>query len=204
MKAACIVLLALAILITNYSTSYTQTKSLYYQSFASLSVSKSNDTLVIEEVAIPSINGGDIGGQLLASPISGIIIAVIGGLAGYAIESSSSNGPSVPIAIGALAGYTLGSALGVYVAVRKDKYDPNFIALLGSSLLGEIVGLYFLNISNQFGWLAAAPFYLPPIFAIITLNAFQQKKSNIKIGFDVQQLPQPNVCSYGVKLQYGF
>ena len=40
------------------------------------------------------------------------------------------------------------------------------------------------------------------VFTIITLNSFQQKKSNVKIGFDVQQLPQPNVYSYGVKLQY--
>ena len=51
---------------------------------------------------------------------------------------------------------------------------------------------------------AYAPLVLPPVFAIVTLNAFQQKKSNITVGFDVQQLPQANAYSYGVKLQYAF
>jgi len=31
-----------------------------------------------------------------------------------------------------------------------------------------------------------------------------RKELNIKVSFDVRQLPQPNVYSYGVKVQYAF
>jgi len=169
-----------------------------------------SDTTIspLKNLEIPKVNVGDIVGQLAASPISGIILAVLGGLGGYIIEPSSNDGPSLPIVIGALAGYTVGSAMGVYVVARKEKYDPNLGILIGSSILGELTGILLYTLSNattpDANILLFAPLALPPIFAIITLNAFQQKKSNIKIGFDVQQLPQPNAYSYGVKLQYEF
>lgn len=166
-----------------------------------------SDTIIIGS-EIPKINAGDIGGQLIAGPISGFIFALVGGLAGYAIEPSIHDGPSLPTAIGTLVGYTVGNAAGVYVAARRDKYDSNFLALLGSSILGELTGIFLYTLykpdTPNTNILAFAPLVLPPIFAIVTLNAFQQKKSNITVEFDIQQLPQPNAYSYGMKLQYQF
>lgn len=188
------------------SLNIAQTKSLYYQSFVSLSDSTSNDTLIIKNVPIQSINVGDIIGQAAASPISGLIFAVLGGLGGYIIQPSVHYGPSLSVVLGFLAGYSVGSGIGVYAVSRRDKYDPDLMALIGSSLLGEITGIllyrYINNGSPNSNILAFAPLILPPVFAIVTLNAFQQKKTNITVGFDVQQLPQPNAYSYGVKLQY--
>ncbi|VAX26501.1 hypothetical protein MNBD_IGNAVI01-1408 [hydrothermal vent metagenome] len=124
------------------------------------------------------------------------------------IEPTGHGGPSLPLVIGALAGYTFGSAIGVYIAAREDKYDPDLGILIASSLLGEIAGLFLYRYSNNdspySNILAFAPIVLPPVFSIITLNAFQQKKTNITVGFDVQQLPQPNTYSYGIKFQYAF
>ena len=200
-------LLTLILLILFLSTNFAQTKSLYYQSFASLSDSTSNDSLVVEDVPIPSINAGDIVGQVLVSPISGIVFALIGGLVGSVIEPPDGY-PTEAIAIGAFVGYTVGSAVGVYAVARKDKYDSNLGILIGSSILGELTGILLYSISNSnipnTSVFAFAPLVLPPVFAIITLNAFQQKKSNITVGFDVQQLPQPNAYCYGMKLQYEF
>lgn len=196
------------LLILNSSTGIAQSKSFNYQNFAFSQVT--SDTIIInsEILEIPKVNVGDIGGQLIASPISGFIFAVLGGLGGYIIEPTSHDGPSLPVVIGALAGYTFGSAVGVYVVARKDKYTPNLGILIGGSLLGEITGLLLYRYSNNgspnSNILAFAPLVLPPIFAIVTLNAFQQKKTNIAVGFDVQQLPQPNAYSYGIKLQYAF
>ncbi|NOX65700.1 MAG: hypothetical protein GXO85_07850 [Chlorobi bacterium] len=139
---------------------------------------------------IPTINVGDIASQLLLSPISGMIFAVLGGLGGYVIEPSSHGGPSLPVVIGTLAGYSVGSGIGVYAVSRRDKYDPDLMALIGSSLLGEIAGVFIFKYVNEDystnpNVLEYAPLFLPPIFAMVTLNAFQQKKTNITIGFDI-------------------
>lgn len=208
MKLLVIIFIILELLILNSSTSIAQSKSLYLQSYAFAPVI--SDTTIIESgvLEIPKINAGDIGGQLLAGPISGFFFALVGGLAGYAIDPSIHGGASAPIVIGILAGYTVGNAAGVHVAARRDKYDSNFLELLGSSILGELTGIFLYALSNpgtpNTNILATAPLVLPPIFAIVTLNAFQQKKSNISVGFDVQQLPQQNAFSYGMKLQYAF
>ena len=209
MKALLILIISLGMLLLISSTNFAQTNSLHYQSFVSLSDSTSNDSLVIKAIPIPSVNAGDIVVQLLISPISGLIFSVLGGLGGYIIDPSSHDGPSLGVVIGALTGYSIGSAIGVYAVSRKDKYDPDLMALIGSSLLGEIAGVFLFRYAtsdynsnrNILEW---SPLVLPPIFAIITLNAFQQKKTNITVGFDVQQLPQPNAYSYGIKLQYEF
>ncbi len=166
-----------------------------------------SDTIISpsKSLEIPKVNVGDIVGQLAASPISGIILALLGGSVGYFIEPTSHDGPSLPVAIGALVGYTVGSAIGVHIVARKEKYDPNLGILIGSSILGEIAGVYLAyRLNDQSDEWLLATLVLPPVCAIITLNAFQQKKSNITVGFDVQQLPQPNVYSYGMKLQYAF
>ncbi len=178
------------------------------KSYAFAPIISDTTSLTLESLEIPKITGWDIGGQLLASSMSGIIVALIGGLAGSAIEPPSPYGLTVPVAIGVLAGYSFGSALGVYIAASNKKYDRNLLGLIGSSILGEVVGISLYTLSNNDtpnpNVLAFAPLVLPPIFAIITLNAFQQKKSNITVGFDVQQLPQPNAYCYGMNLQYEF
>ncbi|VAX16903.1 hypothetical protein MNBD_IGNAVI01-1022, partial [hydrothermal vent metagenome] len=89
-------LLTLLLLILFLSTSFAQTKSLHYQNFISLSDSTSNDTLIIKDVPIPSINVGDILGQMAASPISGLFFSLFGGIGGYIIEPTGHGGPSLP------------------------------------------------------------------------------------------------------------
>ncbi len=203
-----IILISFVVLFFSSITS-AQSNPLYYQSYAY--ARENPDTLVYIYLnqEVPNINAGDIVGQLLFSPISGLIFSVLGGLGGYIIEPSGHDGPSLAVVIGALTGYSIGSAIGVYAVSRKDKYDPDLMALIGSSLLGEIAGVFLLRYANSdynsnkniMEW---SPLILPPVFAIITLNAFQQKSTNITVGFDVQQLPQPNAYSYGIKLQYEF
>jgi len=208
MKLIFVLLIILAILLLSSLTTFAQTNSLYHQSHV---YSTNNpDTLEFVNInnEIPNINVGDIASQLLLSPISGMIFAILGGISGYIIDSNGHDGPSLAVVIGSLAGYSIGSAIGVNAVARKDKYDPDLLALIGSSLLGEIAGmiLYRYSVSNtpNINVFAYVPFVLPPIFAMITLNAFQQKETNIKIGFDIQQLPQPNAFCYGIKFQYGF
>lgn len=204
-----IFLVTLGILIINSSSISAQTKSLYYQSYVYNSVNSDSISIPSEFQAIPKINVGDIGGQLFLGLVSGTILSIGGAFVGTKLASSKAMVPIEGI-IGLLAGYTIGVPIGVYAAASSRKYDPDLKTLIGSSIAGEIAGIFLIYLSNKQGsndqddWLILSPLVFPPIFSIVTLNYFQRKKTNIRIGFDVQQLPQPEVYSYGVKLQYQF
>ena len=200
-------MIRLIILISCTLSTFAQTKNDTNKSYAYDSITSDTIDFALENQEIPKIHVGNIVGQTLLGTASGMIFGIGGGYLGSVISSNFSD-ISTEGLVGLLVGYCFGSALGVYVAAGNQKYDPNFIALIGSSFLGEIVGIILYSLSqsdtHNANALAFAPLVLPPVFAIISLNSFQQKKSNITVGFNVQQLPQPNAYSCGVKLQYTF
>ena len=200
-------MIRLIIFISCTLSTFAQTKNDTSKSYAYDSITSDTMDFAMDNQEIPKIHVGNIVGQALLGTTSGMIIGIGAGYLGSVISSNFSSISTEGI-VGLLVGYSFGSAFGVYAAAGNQKYDPNVIALIGSSFIGEIVGLVLYSFSqsgsNNVNALAFAPLVLPPVFAIITLNSFQQKKSNITVGFDMQQLPQPNAYSYGVKLQYTF
>ena len=202
-----IISITLTILILYSSANFCQTNSLHYQRYSYTPITSDSINLTLGSQAIPQVTGWDIGGQFALSLISGTLFAVGGGLIGNSLSSHQNEINNEGI-VGILLGYTVGTSIGIYAAASNKKYDPKFLALLGSSILGELTGILLYTLSNadtpNTNILAFAPLVLPPVFTIITLNSFQQKKSNVKIGFDVQQLPHSNICSYGIKLLYQF
>lgn len=195
---------ASSILLAQGELELQEKKTTVLKSYAFTQVISDTNFIPLEIQEITQITGWDIGGQLALSLLSGTIFAIGGALIGDLLSSGSSDIPPETF-YGLLIGYSIGVPIGVYVAASNKKYDSNLLDLIGSSIVGEIAGIYlayrFNDLSDE--WLLAT-LVLPPIFTIVSLNVFQQKKSNIKIGFDVQQLPQPNAYSYGVKLQYEF
>jgi len=146
---------------------------------------------------------GDIGGQLLAGSVGGGLISLVGagivvGLA--SINNSDSEALDYGI-LGLVVGYTIGNALGIYIAADKNKYDVNILYLFISSAASMGIGLWLHNVSGQTGFLIAAPLVLPPLLTVATLNVFNRKENNLEVGVGVNKIPNTNkqYCAFQFK-----
>ena len=175
------------------------------QSYAFIPVTFDTNSVQLQSNEIPKINVGDIVGQFFISASCGTLLWFIGYTIGGEKSSGSDGplggGPTKNAALFSSLGYGIGTVLGVYLIADREKYDPNLIYLFPVGILSSYLGYKMHDNDHD---VILPIFILPTVATIITLNVFMRKKLNIKVSFDVQQLPQPNAYSYGMKMQYAF
>ena len=139
--------------------------------------------------------------------IAGVAGNVVGAFSGAALGRYSYGG----IILGGLAGSTLGSALGVYLAGSSDGRRGDFAAALGGSLLGEALAFGLaLAIRTEEAPFMAGFLILPPIGAALLFNSSQRYRSvragngllNLaegKLGLGVPDVQVSPSCVPGLK-----
>lgn len=97
----------------------------------------------------------------------GGLFALAGGHLAISLSGSQGWAQLGPAILGAMTGYTFGSALGVHVLSETDNAETSFASTLLSGFLGMGAGLAISTLSDGKGIGAAGPLLCPVLFEVI-------------------------------------
>jgi len=97
----------------------------------------------------------------------GGLFGIAGGHLAIALSGAQGWAQLGPALLGAMAGYTFGSALGVHILAETDNSETSFAATLVSGFLGMGSGIAISTLSDGKGFGAAGPLLCPVLFEVI-------------------------------------
>ncbi len=121
------------------------------------------------------------GGQLALGEVCGVGAGFLSAiLTAHIFTDRGDLGDIAVVFLGALVGYTVGSAFGVQAA-GSQKFDAPFGTTLVGSIVGMAAGIFLYNLSDGSGPLTAAPFICPTLGAMLGFNLFRTEKIAVRI-----------------------
>ncbi len=153
------------------------------------SESEARKEMLRREAEKPPLKGGQVAGEILngvvgefLGMIGGMLPgAVLGGIIGEIAGDDSEGTAYYGALLGAIFGMPLGSAWGVYMAGDTENQSGSFLATLGGSLLGIVVGVSLLHYAGDEGVIetigGVLVWFSPPIGATIGFNLTRRYKS---------------------------
>jgi len=124
----------------------------------------------------PPLSVGRIVGEILAGGVGGVVVGFVGLVVGinYAFARDLPMGKCNPVVGYAIRiGSVLGSTIGVYVVGNIGNETGSFLATLGGSILGGLVGWSISG--TEAGFVALV--FGPPIGATLGFNLTRKYKS---------------------------
>ena len=141
----------------------------------------------------------------------GTLGGLFGGLFGELINKSSEGGPSFGIVVGAITGFILGNATGVYWVGNTKEVQGSFGYTLLGSCTGITAGLYIANLTKS-----VIPFFiLPGVGGIIAFYLSAEEVvpaktdaliqiQNDKVQFGAPRIFLTRIDETSNKLRYNF
>jgi len=188
-----------------------QTQSLAYRKPFSENLQLQIDSLSSEKRSseFPSIK--KIVFQEIGGAGMGTLGGLFGGLFGELINKSSEGGPSFGIVVGAITGFILGNATGVYWVGNTKEVQGSFGYTLLGSCTGITAGLYIANLTKS-----VIPFFiLPGVGGIIAFYLSAEEVvpaktdaliqiQNDKVQFGAPRIFLTRIDETSNKLRYNF